>query len=261
MQVLCSEEMYAHTADDFMSVTTFHRAIQYGDLNDIRKFVRERKNLIDVHGAWGETALIKASRQGKADIVDYLLKSGADVNKVSEGTDRTALMVAVIHGHLNVVEVLNEKGCDWSVRDRTRCQAVHFVCTLDSRHFDLVHYVLKQSSIQIDAQDCTGCTVLMKSVTLNAPIEIIKKILDSGANPNLKSNYGITALMTAVLNSNAEAVSLLLASGANPDDVTGDNVSTMTLAESIQCQNILEQLLEIKNNPPPPAIILHDPTD
>lgn len=29
-------------ADDFMSVTTFHRAIQYGDLNDIRKFVRER---------------------------------------------------------------------------------------------------------------------------------------------------------------------------------------------------------------------------
>ncbi|KAL1464983.1 hypothetical protein WDU94_004581 [Cyamophila willieti] len=38
----CSEEMYAHTADDFMSLTTFHRAIQYGDLNDIRKFVRER---------------------------------------------------------------------------------------------------------------------------------------------------------------------------------------------------------------------------
>jgi hypothetical protein len=29
-------------SDDFMSVTTFHRAIQYGDLNDIRKFVRER---------------------------------------------------------------------------------------------------------------------------------------------------------------------------------------------------------------------------
>ncbi|XP_017301727.1 uncharacterized protein LOC108253033 [Diaphorina citri] len=41
-QVLYSEEIYADTSDDFMSVTTFHRAIQYGDLNDIRKFVRER---------------------------------------------------------------------------------------------------------------------------------------------------------------------------------------------------------------------------
>jgi FOG: Ankyrin repeat len=77
-----------------------------------------RKHLIDVYGTWGETALIKASRQGKADIVDYLLKSGADVDKVSGGTGRTALMVAIIHGHLEVVVLLNGKGCDWSIRDR-----------------------------------------------------------------------------------------------------------------------------------------------
>ncbi|KAL1464982.1 hypothetical protein WDU94_004580, partial [Cyamophila willieti] len=127
------------------------------------KFLFFRKNIIDVLGAWGETALIKASRQGKADIVDYLLKSGADVNKVSEGTDRTALMEAIIHGHLNVVEILNERGCDWRVQDRTRCQAVHFISTLDNHHIDLVDYVLKQDSIQIDSQDCTGCTLLMKA--------------------------------------------------------------------------------------------------
>lgn len=70
------------------------------------------------------------------------------------------------------------------------------------------------------------------SVALNAPVEFIKKILEKGADPNIKSNNGITALMTAVLNKNISAVALLVDYGANIDDVTQDSVSAMTLAMS-----------------------------
>ncbi|KAI5755834.1 hypothetical protein M8J77_020005 [Diaphorina citri] len=217
-----------------------------------------RKHLIDIYGTWGETALIKASRQGKADIVDYLLKSGADVDKVSGGTGRTALMVAIIHGHLEVVVLLNGKGCDWSIRDRTECQAVHFISNLDSNQLDLVDYVLSQPSVDVNAQDSNGCTVLMKAISLKSPVEILKRILDSGADPNVKSTHGITALMIAILGRYTEAVTILLEYPINLDDVTRDNVSALTLAESNNCEVIAEQLIERKRNPLPPTIVLHE---
>lgn len=46
---------------------------------------------------------------------------------------------------------------------RTECQAVHFVSILDSKDSELVDNVLNEESISINAQDCTGSTVLMKA--------------------------------------------------------------------------------------------------
>ncbi|KAH6673062.1 putative glycerophosphocholine phosphodiesterase Gde1 [Halenospora varia] len=79
----------------------------------------------------GETAVFIAARCGRADYVKILLKAPGtrelDLNLSETGYGWTPLIVACVHGHLSVVDLLlearaNERLCDafgWTARDHT----------------------------------------------------------------------------------------------------------------------------------------------
>lgn len=65
----------------------------------------------------GQTALMLAVSHGRLDMVELLLQSGADVN-IQDEDGSTALMCAAEHHHIEIVKLLlAQPDCDLTVRD------------------------------------------------------------------------------------------------------------------------------------------------
>ena len=68
--------------------------------------------------------------------------------------------------------------------------------------------------IDVDARDTEGVTILMLA-SYYGHAEIVRLILDHGADPNLRDRRGRTALMRAESGGHTQVVAMLRQSGAN----------------------------------------------
>ena len=75
-------------------------------------------------------------------------------------------------------------------------------------------------------------------------IQGIRELLDRGANPNIKDDYGTTALMVASIKDRVEIVELLLNRGAVPDIQDDDGDTALTLASEFGRTEIVRLLLD-----------------
>jgi ankyrin repeat protein len=90
---------------------------------------------------------------------------------------------------------------------------------------------LIQQGADINQRDESGRTALMFAA-INAHYETMKLLLDHGADVNAKSNKGGTTLMGAAMAGDLKMVQVLLAKGADVDARLSDtNESAATLAE------------------------------
>lgn len=65
----------------------------------------------------GQTALMLAVSHGRLDMVQMLLDAGADIN-IKDEDGSTALMCAAEHGYIEIVKyLLNQPDCDSSITD------------------------------------------------------------------------------------------------------------------------------------------------
>ena len=79
---------------------------------------------------------------------------------------------------------------------------------------------------------------LHKAVWGNHP-EIVKYLIDKGADVNSGDKEGLTSLHKAILKRNLEIVKLLLSHGANPSLVSSRNASPVFMAASSGNSNSL----------------------
>ena len=63
----------------------------------------------------------------------------------------------------------------------------------------------------VHARDRDGMTALVYAVLLDGKVEIVRTLLDAGADLNSTTNTGMTALMGAAYTGNTEMVQLFLA--------------------------------------------------
>jgi ankyrin repeat protein len=70
------------------------------------------------------------------------------------------------------------------------------------------------SGVDVDVQDHVGRTSL--SLAVSKRIEIVRLLLEAGANPNLADRSKVTPLMCAAQYQSVAAVEALLKAGANP---------------------------------------------
>lgn len=128
----------------------------------------------------GITCLMEASWNKHIDMVRLLLRAHADVNLLDE-RDYTALMQAAEEGHANVVQLLIEAGADLNVQEKKR-----------------------------------NYTALMWAVVEGHP-SVVQYLVTAGTDLNIQDKYGFTALMQAARTRFIAAVLLLVGNGADLD--------------------------------------------
>ena len=100
-----------------LSVSSFHKACKEGELGRVKAFVSANPSQIDEKSPEGWTGLIMACYSEHAQVVNFLVESGADINATNaKGT--TVFMYAktpIQNNHQDKTELLGyllEKGAD-----------------------------------------------------------------------------------------------------------------------------------------------------
>ena len=134
----------------------------------------------------GQTALMSAALNGKADAVKLLLAHGARVNVQEPTRGQSALMWAASEGNTAAAETLIEAGADLEAKSKGGFTPLLFA--VREGHADTVRRLLAHGANANDvAPDGTSA---LNMAVLNAYYEIATVLLDHGANPNAPDARG-----------------------------------------------------------------------
>ena len=192
----------------------------------------------------GLIALYLASQGGHSEIVQMLLKGGADPNIQMEA-GWTALMVASENGHSEVVPILLKGNADPNFQKKDGATALMYAS--QNGHSEVVQILLNggaDPNIQIEA----GWTTLMVA-SQNGHSEVAQILLKGGADPNIKMEVGWTALMVASENGHSEVVQILLKGNADPNIQKKDGATALMYASHNGHSKVVQILLNRAADP------------
>lgn len=171
---------------------------------------------INERDALGNTPLFNALKKPRDEIFEYLLEKGADPN--SDGTAKNAknqsvLYVAVLREKTETVKKLLEKGADPNRTDEAGAFPVSEIILAYAPDMEAFRMIMAKMT-DINKQEVGGSTLLIyacKNTKLPADTrrEMIKSLLDKGADKNIKDKAGKTALAWAKERKIAEAIEML----------------------------------------------------
>jgi uncharacterized protein len=223
----------------------------------------------------GYTPLILASQYGNAEVIDLLLKAGADA-KAASTTGSTPLMLAAASGNVAAVKLLLDAGADVNARDTARQQtAVMFAAAYDrapvikllvERGADLTLASKVQNLYQFSDEDGEGRP---QPATPTAPEPNARPVRAAAPAPKpriagvdrgfvytelIGYQGGLTPLLLAAREGHAESVKVLLEAGADVNQVSpGDKTSPLLIAIINGQYDLAKYLLERGADPRLPA--------
>ena len=216
----------------------------------------------------GQTALMWAAAQGQGQMIRLLLDKGAKVNAraitrdwqrrvTAEGRPKdlnrggfTALLYAAREGCIDCARELIRRKADVNLADPDGVTPL--ILALMNIHWDFARYLIEETGADVNLWDFYGQTPLYAAVDMNtlpkgrrvelpatdrtAGLEIIRMLLERGANPNAQLklrlphrhvpydrytepmlNIGVTPLIRAAKAGDIPVVKLLLEHGALPN--------------------------------------------
>ena len=182
-----------------------------------------------------------ACRQGKLDIVQLLLQSGAHVNHRNKAGN-TPLLEACSQGHVNVANYLLENGSKIDTpTEATLDSALTWACTLGNTN--IVNALLyKKADVEHRTKD--GCTALMFAC-LAGHKEVAEKLLDANSEINVESASNKDSPLTfACWKGHCDVVELLLKRSANIEHRTKEGFSPLMFAALGGHTKVARKLLE-----------------
>ncbi|KAJ4304872.1 hypothetical protein N0V90_000400 [Kalmusia sp. IMI 367209] len=179
------------------------------------------------------TPLYYASLAGLTDIVELLIKGGADVN-ARHKIHKNALWAAISAGHLDIVQVLIENGADYS-------------SALESGFF-LDHPETIRSFIKIGIDVNVQCRVFdnaLQAASCRGYQDIAQHLIEMGADVNAKGGRYGNALQAALFGDHLNLAMLLMKEGADVD-AQGGRYGNALQAASLRGHLNMVQLLITK---------------
>jgi len=186
----------------------------------------ERQHMFNEQVGWqgGMTPLLYAARQGYVDVAKALLDAGVPVNQRKGGDHVSALLVATVNGQFDLAAMLLTRGADPNLTGENGVAPLYAAINL----MWAPRAGYPQPRAQVNQQ--------------LGYLDFMKKLLDSGADPNQRvnkkvwyTNYnfdqsgvdevGATPFWRAAYGADVDAMKLLVSYGADP------SVPTMKPAE------------------------------
>jgi ankyrin repeat protein len=149
--------------------------------------------------------LIQSSYDGELAHVEVLVMKGANVN-AQDPKKRTPLILAATNGHLAIVEFLVSKGAEVNLKDSDSQTPLMYA---SKRSFNDVAAFLLKNDAEVNVQSKKkGMTALMLAAGWDN-VELVRMLLEHGAEPSLTNIFGKTARVFAEEMNNTVVVGML----------------------------------------------------
>jgi hypothetical protein len=132
----------------------FLKAVKKNDLANVEQLVAKGAN-INYSNKRGHTALILAVMGGHKDIVELLLEEQADTEMQCKKMQHTALFYAATEGHTDILTVLLDAGGDKEKRNKVGMTVLATAALMGST--DMVKVLLSRGSDINAITDCETC--------------------------------------------------------------------------------------------------------
>ena len=174
---------FAGSFEDFFS------AVSRDDASTVNSLLRRGfdPNTLDPKG---QSALFLAVRESSPKVLDVLLKSPKVKAETRTAQDESPLMMAAMRGDLAVAKALIAKDADVN---KTGWTPLHYAASSSQGEQLAVLQLLLDNDAYIDAASPNGSTPLMRAALYGTSASL-KLLLESGADPLLKNQLGLTAI-------------------------------------------------------------------
>jgi ankyrin repeat protein len=169
--------------------------------------------------------LTLACTSGNTSMVELLMEHGADVNP-SGGF--TPLMGAARGSQVELIEWLLKEGADPNAVNRNGWTALMEAAELENTDGEIIAMLI-EAGAKVNARCAEGKTALMCALMWAQPATI-RQLLDLGADVRMKDEDGSTALMLAAEESSVEVVAMLVEAGAKVDATNAEGKSALMWA-------------------------------
>lgn len=152
-------------------------------------------NLVGGYTAWKKFENARQSSNYLNPVSVWLAEKGFDPNNLNDRIENanTPLMEAALGGWLEIVKALLEKSCDVNMVNDDENNALWFACV--SNNLDVMDAILA-TNINIDHKNVNGATCLIYAAS-SGKFEVVKKLIEAGADPFLTTHDGFHALDSA----------------------------------------------------------------
>ncbi len=222
--------------EKFNGNTLLAIACSYGKLETVEYLVSKNVNLetpvLQNETVWEETALTKAIRHNRINIVDFLLKSGAKFQTFDDTTQANDIEIACGNGNLDLVKLIIDY--EYPLTENQISRAMTAAASNDN--INVLEYFLidKGADINVESFDKT---VLGDSAS-SADLVTIQYLVDHGADVNGGKARVLTPLDRAVNSNRADVVKYLIDKGADVNVIgiysNGGGKTTSLLTQAVQ---------------------------
>jgi ankyrin repeat protein len=213
-----------------------HWAVCFGEQTEIIKILLDKGiNLKERNGS-----LIIAASNGYIATVKLLLEAGAEINAQNR-IGKTALMEAASAGNLETVKMLLQAEADISLVDENKKTALFYA--KDEGHIDVVDFLIRAGADDAEDQKYELIKAIKQEDTAK-----VKQLIDKGTSVNdVYGEQKRTALMIAADTGNREIVKLLIDAGANINKPDNNKKTPLVYAVSKGYIELVKLFLKLLN--------------
>jgi ankyrin repeat protein len=190
-------------------------AVETGNVEKLTKWIEMGESINSIT-KFSRTLLHNACFYKHLEIVTCLVQNGADL-EAKDIMGWTPLRYSLAHQDLEIISYLVEQGADIDALSARNWTCLHSAAGVGN--FEFCEYFVKKGA-NIELKTIDGLTPIHVACVYGQKCEIVKLLLDHGANIEAQDPKGNTALQLSAQIGSIDMVQLLLQSNCDPFGIT-----------------------------------------